>query len=317
MKILVTGAAGFIGFHLCNRLLKDKKNIVLGIDNYNNYYSRKIKRKRISLIEKNKNFIFKKVDLTNRKKLSIEIKKFHPEVVYHLAGQPGVLYSFKNPKSYKINNVTATKTLCDICSKYSIKNFIYGSSSSVYGDQKKFPIKENFKLKPKNFYALTKYECEKIVINFFKKSITNYKIYRFFTVYGPFGRPDMFIHKSLNSILKKKTINIHNYGKNYRDFTYVEDVVKILSKHYMIKSKQVIFNIARSQPIQTLKLLSIIEKIFNKKIANVNYIGNVKGEMLKTHGCNKQLIKSIRLFKFTSINTGLSKTISIFKKFKM
>ena len=150
MKILVTGAAGFIGFHLIKKLTKNKKNNIYGIDSINGYYSKKIKNLRIKLLSKNKKFIFYKLDLQNRKKLDFIFKKYRPEAVVHLAGQPGVLYSFKNPKSYKLNNINATKVLSDISKKYKIKKFIFGSSSSVYGDQKKFPIKEGFKKNPKN-----------------------------------------------------------------------------------------------------------------------------------------------------------------------
>jgi len=314
MKIIVTGAAGFIGFHLCKNLLKNKKITVIGIDNINSYYSKSIKKKRILLLKKN-NFIFKKIDLINKKKLDLVIKKFNPETIYHLAGQPGVLYSFKNPNSYKINNITATKVLCKISKKYKIKNFIFGSSSSVYGDHKKFPIKENFKKKPKNYYAITKYKCEKIVEKNFKLSPVNYKIFRFFTVYGPYGRPDMFIHKFLNALKKNKQINIHNKGKNLRDFTYIDDVVKILANFSIISNKIKILNIARSKPVKNIDLINEIKKIYRQKKENFNFIKTVKGEMLKTHGCNKKLINNFKKFKFTKLNEGLVKTIKIFKKY--
>ena len=314
MKIIVTGAAGFIGFHLCKNLLKNKKITVIGIDNVNSYYSKSIKKKRILLLKKN-NFIFKKIDLINKKKLDLIIKKFNPETIYHLAGQPGVLYSFKNPNSYKINNITATKVLCKISKKYKIKNFIFGSSSSIYGDHKKFPIKENFKKKPKNYYAITKYKCEKIVEKSFKLSPVNYKIFRFFTVYGPFGRPDMFIHKLLNALKKNKQINIHNKGKNLRDFTYIDDVVKILVNFSIISNKIKILNIARSKPVKNIDLINEIKKIYRQKKENFNFIKTVKGEMLKTHGCNKKLINNFKKFKFTKLNEGLVKTIKIFKKY--
>ena len=314
MKIIVTGAAGFIGFHLCKNLLKNKKITVVGIDNINSYYSKSIKKKRILLLKKN-NFIFKKIDLINKKKLDLIIRKFNPETIYHLAGQPGVLYSFKNPNSYKINNITATKVLCKISKKYKIKNFIFGSSSSIYGDHKKFPIKENFKKKPKNYYAITKYKCEKIVEKSFKLSPVNYKIFRFFTVYGPFGRPDMFIHKLLNALKKNKQINIHNKGKNLRDFTYIDDVVKILANFSIISNKIKILNIARSKPVKNIDLINEIKKIYRQKKENFNFIKTVKGEMLKTHGCNKKLINNFKKFKFTKLNEGLVKTIKIFKKY--
>ena len=314
MKIIVTGAAGFIGFHLCKNLLKNKKITVVGIDNINSYYSKSIKKKRILLLKKN-NFIFKKIDLINKKKLDLIIRKFNPETIYHLAGQPGVLYSFKNPNSYKINNITATKVLCKISKKYKIKNFIFGSSSSIYGDHKKFPIKENFKKKPKNYYAITKYKCEKIVEKSFKLSPVNYKIFRFFTVYGPFGRPDMFIHKLLNALKKNKQINIHNKGKNLRDFTYIDDVVKILVNFSIISNKIKILNIARSKPVKNIDLINEIKKIYRQKKENFNFIKTVKGEMLKTHGCNKKLINNFKKFKFIKLNEGLVKTIKIFKKY--
>ena len=240
-KILVSGSSGFIGFHLVQKLIK--KNIVIGIDNHNNYYSKKIKNNRLEKLLKKRRYIFKKIDLNSSDKLENIFKKFRPQIVYHLAGQPGVIYSLKNSKIYFVNNVTATKSISEISKKYNVEKFIFGSSSSVYGDQQKFPIKETFKVNPKNPYAKTKLKSEQIIIKKFSKSKTQYTIFRFFTVFGPFGRPDMFIHKFLNSIKKKQTIKLFNNGLNFRDFTYVDDLVEILNKNITKNPKSKIINI--------------------------------------------------------------------------
>lgn len=314
MKVLVTGSSGFIGFHLCKYLLS-KNYTVLGIDNHNKYYSTKIKNKRLSLLLEKSKFTFKKIDLTNKKKIDLLFKKFKPSIIFHLAGQPGVLYSFENPKSYYTNNVKATKNLCLIAKNYKISKFIFGSSSSVYGDQKKFPIKENFTLKPKNVYAKTKRLSEKLVFKTFSKIKVNFLIFRFFTVYGPFGRPDMFIHKLLNSLKKNLKIKLHNNGLNYRDFTFVDDVVEVLEKSININSNNKIINICRSKPIITIDLVNSILNKFNYKTPKIIKSPSVRGEMLKTHGSNVRLKKIFNKTKFTNINTGLKKTIISFKKF--
>ena len=315
MKILVTGSAGFIGYHLVNGLTSNIKNTVIGIDSVNGYYSTKVKKLRLKILKQKKNFTFKKINLENTKKLRLLIKNFQPDTVFHIAGQPGVLYSFKNPLSYKKNNISATKNLSLICKKYKVKKFIFASSSSVYGDQKKFPIKESFKKKPKNYYAKTKLICEDIIKKRFINSDTEYMIFRFFTVFGPLGRPDMFIHKFLNSIKKNKNILLHNNGMNYRDFTYVDDLVKILIKTMKNIPTDKILNICRSKPIKTTSLVNLINKIYGNNINKIINTGFVKGEMLKTHGSNSLLKKNFKNLKFTKIDFGLKKTIAVFKKF--
>ena len=315
MKIIVTGSAGFIGYHLVNKLTDNKKNTVVGIDSVNNYYSKKLKNLRVRILKKNKNFFFKKVNLQNKKKTEEIVKRFKPDIVFHIAGQPGVLYSFKNPLSYKKNNVIGTENLSTICKKYRISKFIFASSSSVYGDQRKFPIQENFKKNPKNYYAKTKLECEKIIKKKFINSDTEYMIYRFFTVFGPLGRPDMFIHKFLNSLKKNKKILLHNNGMNYRDFTYVDDLVKIL----ILTTKKIhtgkILNICRSKPIKTTHLVNLIHKIYGNSTNKIINTGFVNGEMLKTHGSNNALKKIFNNLKFTDLEVGLKKTIATYKKF--
>ena len=315
MKILITGSSGFIGYHLADLL--SKKNKVLGIDNHNNYYSENIKKKRLFLLKKNKNFTFKKINLKNKNSLEEIFKKFKPEVVYHCAGQPGVIYSLKNPKSYKINNIIVTKIICDLSKKYNIKKFLFASSSSVYGDQKKFPIRETFKLNPKNPYAKTKLRSEKIIISTFNNSKIAFVIFRFFTVYGPFGRPDMFIHKFLNSLKNRKSIKLHNKGLNYRDFTYVGDVVKILHKSLYKKIDKKILNICRSKPIITTKLVKLILKFYKTKKVKIKETKFVKGEILKTHGSNNKLKKIFGNMVFTDLEKGLKKTINNYKLFNM
>ena len=318
-KILITGSSGFIGFHLSNRL--SNSNLVLGVDNHNNYYSSSIKKKNLKILLKNKNFSFKKIDLNNKKNLELVFKKFKPEIVYHLAGQPGVIYSFKNPKSYEVNNTRATNSLCNISKKYKIKKFIFGSSSSVYGDQKKFPITEDSKLKPKNPYAKTKLYSEKIVTKTFKLSKTKFIIFRFFTVYGPWGRPDMALYKFTNKILKNKNIDVYNKGEMYRSFTYIDDVVKavirILSKMDKLNSKKVPFKILNIGSNKSEKLSHFIELIEKnlKKNAIKNYLPIQMGDTNATKANLKELKNFTNYIPNTKIELGIKNFIVWYKKY--
>lgn len=266
-------------------------------------------------MKKNKNFNFFKINIADPVKLEKIFYNYNPDVVYHLSGQPGVLYSLKNPKIYKINNFIATKNICKLCKKYEIKKFFFASSSSIYGDQKIFPIKESSKPIPKNPYARTKLNSEKVVQKSFKKSNIKYVIFRFFTVYGPLGRPDMFIHKFLKSMKENKTISLFNNGLNFRDFTYVDDVVKILFLFLKKNSDKKIINICRSKPVRTIELLNILKKNCNKKNIKIKMTGFVKGEMLKTHGSNKKLKKYIGNMKFTDLKKGINKTVKAYNLF--
>jgi UDP-glucuronate 4-epimerase len=313
MRYLVTGAAGFIGFHLSKNLCKDKESIILGIDSFHSYYSLKLKKLRVTLLKSNSNFSFSKIDLTNQKKVENIISEFKPDIIYHLAGQPGVIYSFKNPKSYLDNNILATKNIVTCIKKINFTKFIFASSSSVYGDQRNFPVGENFKLKPKNLYARTKQICERIIFNNLDKK--KFLIFRFFTVYGPLGRPDMFLASTLKKLSNNSPITIYNNGNHYRDFTYVVDVVNILIKSIFndIPLRHRIFNICASQPVKLLDLLKIINlKIKNK--SKIVFKKKRKGEMIKTYGSNKLLKKTFKFKKFVNIKDGLNKTILSFKK---
>ena len=274
-----------------------------------------MKKSRLKILNKKKKFKFKKINLIHKKRLNEIFLKFKPQIVIHLAGQPGVLYSFKNPKSYFINNVEATRVLCELCLKHNIKKFIFGSSSSVYGEQKKYPISEKSTTNPKNPYAKTKLKSENVIKQKFKNKI-NFVIFRFFTVYGPLGRPDMFIHKFLNSIKKNNKMKLYNAGLNFRDFTYVDDVVKIISNSINKNLKYKIYNICKSSPILTNDLVALIKRYFAKNFIKLEKTPFIKGEMLKTHGSNIRLKNEFRNLKFTDIKVGLNKTILFFKKFK-
>tara|TARA_B100001057_G_scaffold493954_1_gene589484 strand:- start:7101 stop:8072 length:972 start_codon:yes stop_codon:yes gene_type:complete len=312
---LVTGCAGFIGFHMCNLLLK-KNYEVVGIDSLNSYYSVNYKKHRISILKKNKKFIFYKLDLNQKKKIQKVFLNHQFYNVIHFAAQPGVIYSYKNPKSYYQNNFKATEVLIDQIKKNKIQHFIFSSSSSVYGDHKRYPINENFQFKPKNFYAKTKISCERLIKKKFKNTKTSIKIIRPFTVYGPYGRPDMLILKLLSLIKRNKTIKIYDYGNQLRDFTFINDVVKII----FLLSKKIdknlkILNICGSKPIKINDVIILVENILKKKI-KLQYMNKRKGEMKTTYGSNKKLLKYIKFQKFTNIENGLSETIKWFKEFR-
>ena len=230
-KYLITGSAGFIGFHLSKKLLLDG-SIVTGIDNLNNYYDQNLKKDRNKILKKHKNY----------KKLESVFKKNKFECIINLAAQAGVRYSLINPKSYIDNNIVGFFNVIDLAKKYKVKKIIYASTSSIYGIQNKFPIKENFDTNnPIQLYAATKKSNEVIAASYSKLYNINTIGLRFFTVYGPWGRPDMALFKFTKNILKGKPIDVFNKGKHSRDFTFVDDIVdgiiKIIKKRFWLYSK--------------------------------------------------------------------------------
>lgn len=307
MKILITGAAGFIGYHLSKSFLKSNYK-VYGIDSLNSYYSIKLKKLRLNKLSNNKNFYFAKLNLCNYNKSLNLIKKIKPDYVFHLAGQPGVIYSYKDPISYKNNNIHATENLIKIINIYKPKKFIFASSSSVYGNKKKFPITENQLLKPENYYGKTKKICEKEIKSKLK---VPYIIFRLFTVYGSLGRPDMFFSIFLRKVFNRKNINLYNYGEYVRDFTYIDDVIDVFRKVMFLNIKKKILNVCSSNPIKMNKLIKIIRRILKIKII-INYKNSRKGEMTKTYGSNLRLQKLINKKKYFRIDQGIR---VIIKKF--
>ena len=314
-KILITGTSGFIGYHVASYFL-NKDYIVYGVDNHNNYYDIKLKIKRCNLLKKYKKFFFIKDDIQN-KSFSSLLGKIKPNVIIHLAAQAGVRFSYKNPFKYIDYNITGFLNLLESMKKYKLNNLIYASSSSIYGNVKKYPIKENFEFNPENFYGLTKVFNEKLVDVYLKNYQINSVGLRMFTVYGELGRPDMFIPKIINNLKTRKFIQLYNNGNHYRDFTYVGDVSKIIFKlsnaNFLKNKKNLILNICSGKSISIIKIIKLISQSINIKPL-VKKLSFQKGDMLKTHGNNKKLIFLIGKFNFTDITKGIKKTLD-FKSF--
>ena len=319
MKIFVTGCCGFIGFNFANFLAKsDKKIRIIGIDNLNNYYSVNLKRKRLKELNKNKNFIFYKIDINQYEKLKKLYKKYLFNYVFHFAAQAGVRYSLINPKAYIENNISGFFNVLNLSLEFNIKRLFYASSSSAYGELNKFPLKENYILKPKNIYGLSKKMNEEMasVLSLKKKTICIGL--RFFTVYGEWGRPDMFMIKYLSATYdKSKVFYLNNYGNHFRDFTYIQDVCKILKKliYSKFKHQHSILNICSNKP---LKLTNIIKKINDLTLNKPKIIKRSlqRVDIIKTHGDNNLVKKISGIKKFTDISIGLRNTVEWFVKNK-
>ena len=320
-KILITGSAGFIGFHLCKDLIRNKNLSLIGIDNVNNYYDVKLKKERINILKNlGNNFKFIKIDLNSVKIKHLFFKeKF--DVVIHLAAQAGVRYSISNPEAYVVNNLNGFFNIINQSSKNKIKHFIFASTSSVYGDNSKFPLKEHYNTdKPLTFYAATKKSNEVMAYSYSNIHKLPATGLRFFTVYGPYGRPDMALYKFANSILKNKFLTMFNYGKHKRDFTYIDDVTnaikKIISKPSVEKIPFQLFNIASSSPENLKKFLKFIENRLYKK-AKIKYLPLQKGDIYQTFGDTSRLKKKINFKIKTSLEDGIKKYINWFlKKYK-
>jgi len=319
MNILVTGSIGFIGYHLCELLLRDKKNKIFGIDSLDNYYDINLKRKRLKILKENKNFNFEKLDITNINQLKKNFAKNKYSIVINLAAQAGVRYSIENPNKYFDSNMRGFFNILEVSRMHLIKHLIFASTSSVYGDSKKFPLKESHSTdKPLSFYAATK-KCNEVMAysysNIYKLPCTGL---RFFTVYGPWGRPDMSLFKFTSNILNFKPIELFNKGNHARDFTYVEDIVKSIKKLIIKPPKKKIpfeiFNIGSDNP-KTLKYyLKVIEK--NLKVKPKIILKELQmGDVKKTHASISKLTNYINFKPKISIETGIFNFVKWFKSY--
>ena len=315
MKILITGVAGFIGFHLAQNLLKLRKVKIFGIDNFDKYYSVKLKKKRIEILKKEKNFYFKKIDITSQN-ISRYLKHKNFDVVVHLAAQAGVRYSIINPEKYVSTNILGFANLFENINNKNLKKVIYASSSSVYGDTKNFPTKEKNITRPNNIYGYSKVINEKMSKYYSKKTKAPFIGLRFFTVYGVWGRPDMFILKILNNHFQKKLFYLNNNGNHLRDFTSINDVVKILVKiiYKKTNNNNNIYNICSNKPFLIRNVLEKIEKRIGKiKIKNIN---RNSADVLNTHGDNRKVLKEYHSFKFSDFSQELDKIVNWFQEIK-
>ena len=312
-NILITGVAGFIGFNLSLSLLKENKQII-GIDNINDYYSVKLKKDRLTELKKFKNFKFFKTDLVNSNSLNKIFKKYKIDKIIHLAAQAGVRYSIGNPKKYLNSNFVGFFNILELSRINKIKKIIYASSSSVYGNTKKFPLNEYSSLNPNNFYGLSKKTNEEIASIYAKYYKLKLIGIRFFTVYGEWGRPDMSIFKIIDASFKNKIFYLNNYGKHHRDFTYIGDVVKMLKKlKFRKKTTNEIYNISSNKPIKLGVIFNILSKYM--KLPKIKKRQLQKADVVKTHGNNLKIIKNTGFKNFTNFEMGLLNTLKWYKAY--
>ena len=303
MKILITGSAGFIGFHLCKKLLE--KNQIIGIDNFNQYYDNKLKKLRNSILKKNSNYIFYKKDIEKFKALNLIFKKHKPDVVINLAAQAGVRYSLINPASYIDTNIKGFYNILECSKFFKIKHLIYASSSSVYKESKK-KLEEKSPTEPNSLYGLTKKTNELLGSYYSKQFGLKVTGLRFFSVYGPYGRPDMAYFDFSKRILERKTIHLFNNGKNLRDMTSVFDIVEIIKRLILNKKlhNHEILNIGNQEPVKTNEMLNTLFKLLNRK-TKVKYMKKINIEAFKTFSNSRKIVKLTNFNLYTNFEKGL------------
>ncbi|WP_413483773.1 NAD-dependent epimerase [Morganella psychrotolerans] len=332
MKYLVTGSAGFIGFYVAKKLLEHGFNVV-GIDNINDYYDVSLKQSRLNILKMFDNFSFYKIDISDKEKMAILFKENKFDKVIHLAAQAGVRYSLINPFSYSESNLTGFLTILEGCRHNDIKHLIYASSSSVYGLNDTYPFSTNNSVDhPISLYAATKKSNELMAHSYsylYNIPVTGL---RFFTVYGPWGRPDMALFKFTNAIINEKPIDIYNNGEMSRDFTYIDDIVDGIYKVLSLPPKgnklwkassgilstssapYQIYNIGNGKPISLMKYIESLEE--NLKIKAIkNYLPMQPGDVYKTYADTNDLFEKTGYIPKTNIDDGIQKFVEWYKDF--
>ncbi len=331
-KILVTGTAGFIGFHLANRLIKEGWTVV-GLDNLNEYYDVNLKKARLDILRKSEKFKFYKASLEDQDTITNIFKVEKTDYVVNLAAQAGVRYSIENPHAYTSSNIEGFLNILEGCRHNEVKHLIYASSSSVYGANKKIPFSvENNVDHPVSLYAATKKANELMAhaySNLYNIPTTGL---RFFTVYGPWGRPDMALFLFTKAILKGEAIDVFNRGKMKRDFTYVNDIVEGIYRlitHIpkpdnswdalnpdpsFSKSPYRVFNIGNNQPVELNFFIESIEKALNKK-AIKNLLPLQPGDVVETYANVDQLQNEIGFKPDTKIEDGIQSFVDWYRDY--
>ena len=337
MKYLVTGSCGFIGSSLVKKLLEDESNKVVGIDNINDYYSVKLKEDRLSLVISNKNYKFYREDISNKEKIFEVFEKERPDYVINLAAQAGVRYSITNPDVYISSNIIGFYNILEACRKYPVKHLAYASSSSVYGSNEKIPYSTDDKVdNPVSLYAATKKSNELLAHAYSKLYEIPSTGLRFFTVYGPWGRPDMAYFGFTNKLINGETIKIFNYGNCKRDFTYIDDIVegiiRVINKPPEKRIGQdglpipsyKIYNIGNGHPENLLDFVNILqEELIRAKVLPENYdfeshkelVPMQPGDVTITYADTTDLEHDFGYKPNTSLRTGLRKFAEWYKKY--
>lgn len=314
MIYLITGSAGFIGSNLLDELLKDKNNIVIGIDNLNNFYNPDIKKKNIEHNLNNSNFNFHNIDLLNTEELNKIFENNKIDSIVHLAGYGGVRPSIENPKLYIDNNIVATLNILECMKNYNIKKLVYASSSSVYGNSKETIFTETLNVSyPISPYAMTKKACEELCYTYHKLYNINVIALRFFTVYGKRQRPDLAISKFTKLILEDKPIPVFGDGSTFRDYTYIDDIVSgIISAIEYNKTSYEIINLGGGNPVSLNEMVKTIEDVLGKK-AIIERMSMQKGDVDKTAADISKARKLLNYNPSTSFEEGIKKFVEWYK----
>jgi len=331
-NVLVTGVAGFIGFHLTRRLLKDGYQVV-GVDNLNPYYDVALKEARLEALKDESNFIFIKMDLTDRNQLGALFSRQAFDVVVNMAAQAGVRYSIENPYAYVDSNLVGFVNLLECCRHHSVKHFVFASSSSVYGANTTMPFSVHHNVDhPVSLYAATKKANELTAHTYSHLYRLPSTGLRFFTVYGPWGRPDMALFLFTRAILEDQPIKVYNHGKMQRDFTYIDDiiegVVRVMGKlpeanpHWngaapdpgTSSAPYKIYNIGNNNPVELIKFIEVIEAALGKR-AQKEFMDLQPGDVVGTYADVDDLMHDVGFKPTTPIEVGVERFVEWFKDF--
>lgn len=318
-KILVTGAAGFIGFYLSKKLLEQGTEVI-GFDNLNDYYDVRLKEARLEILEKFERFTFIKADLADKAAVDNVFAEYKPEIVVNLAAQAGVRYSIENPQAYIESNMIGFFNILEACRHNPVEHLLYASSSSVYGANKKVPFSTDDKVdNPVSLYAATKKSNELMAHCYSKLYDIPSTGLRFFTVYGPMGRPDMAYFSFTQKILNGEPIKIFNNGDMYRDFTYIDDIVtgieNILKKPPVPNEdgvKYKVYNIGNNSPEKLMDYIAYLEKALSKAygreiVAKKEFLPMQPGDVPRTYADVSDLIRDFDFKPATSVQDGLDR----------